>query len=792
MADEDDDFEDLFSFGVSTPGAPSAVSNDKNPYFAPGGGESASSGAAGPALPAGRVRTPRSAGGADDFDDIFGTPPITTAKHRNLSEEFHVHDEDTRDMLEWLDDDDTGKKGSDGSFQHIPAQHNISGDVDDSPSQDNEGAKVVDDDDFDFDQILSDADAAPIQKGAEIHNSKRSTNENEGELQVVSTGVGKRPEENANIKPGAFEYEDLTPLSLSKPPLPACIEKELSFDQWDDENDEMKGLQTSDEAVDVQEATETADRDDSVGASSTPKGGVVSGVAPRSTHNITFSSLADAIRSSSSTADDVRSFFSREIGFNNVCGDVEISKKDRAYLWTKVICGKTLEDIEGGSLADSYREWQKKGEVAREFEGYEHGAAIDSLLKEGCGASNQDDDYEAKKQALISLSYFQSRHKSSTSSPPCMDSLILPVALAILEAGIPPAAASVVLAHIEPSSMPLLRLEHDERYLAAKAESMDVYLLACYHLPMLVMHLDRHCPGWYWPRKNKNLVDDNSGATHVNKEVLGGSANVGAAKDEKAEGQSGEGQYSLKKKNDMDQNGLVPLSWFITNFAGECGAACMAHKNIFPLWDNTLTKGDHSWKYFLAVAVLDKQSDVLLMSRGEELRLELKKVFNFQKVWASSETDAADDGMTREWLSSAKSLMESTPSSVIELLRSSDDRAVACALKVRQAKIDEELQAQLAAEEIARKKETLEREKEAEKALTKARLTAYYRTHNPEKVDTIDQILKLFEGRTNVLNDKLKHKVREICICFISIRRHIDCILIYGDSTAQVSYQRRI
>ena len=755
MADDNDDFEDLFSFGVSTPGAPSAVSNDENSDISPGGSASASSGASGPALPDGRVRTPRSAGGADDFDDIFGTPPVTTAKHRNLSEEFHVHDEDTRDMLEWLDDDDTGKKGSDGSFQHIPAQHNILGDADDSPSQDNEGAKVVDDDDFDFDQILSDADAAPIRKGAVINNSKMSTNENEGELQVVPAGVGKPPEENVNTKPGASKFENPPPLTLSKRPLSASIEKELSFDQWDDENDEMKGLQTNDEAIDAQEA---ADRD-----ASAPKGGLVSGVAPHSTKNITFSSLADAIRSSSSTADDVRYFFSREIGFNNVCGDVGIGKEDRAYLWTKVICGKTLEDIEGGSLADSYREWQKKGEVAREYEGCEHGAAIDSLLKEGCGVSNQDDDYEAKKQALLSLSYFQSRNKSSTSSSPCMDSLILPVALAILEAGIPPAAASVVLSHIAPSSMPLLRLEHDERYLAAKAESMDVYLLACYHLPMLVMHLDRHCPGWYWPRKGKILVDDNSGATHVNKEVLGGSANVGAAKDEKTDGQSGEGQNSQKKKSDMDQHGLVPLSWFITNFAGECGASCMAHKNLFPLWDNTLTRGDHSWKYFLAVAVLDTQSDVLLMSRGEELRLELKKVLNFQEVRASSETDPADDEITREWLSSAKSLMESTPSSVIELLRSSDDRAVAFALKLRQAKIDEELQAQLAAVELARNKETLEREKQAEKALTKARLTAYYRTHNPEKVDTIDQILKLFEGRTNILNDKLKYKVREIC-----------------------------
>ena len=57
-----------------------------------------------------------------------------------------------------------------------------------------------------------------------------------------------------------------------------------------------------------------------------------------------------------------------------------------------------------------------------------------------------------------------------------------------------------------------------------------------------------------------------------------------------------------------------------------------------------------------------------------------------------------------------------------------------------------------------------ERDKEAEKALNKARLIAYYRQYNPEKVDTIDKILKLFDGRMGVLNEKLKKKVRVIIL----------------------------
>jgi hypothetical protein len=153
------------------------------------------------------------------------------------------------------------------------------------------------------------------------------------------------------------------------------------------------------------------------------------------------------------------------------------------------------------------------------------------------------------------------------------------------------------------------------------------------------------------------------------------------------------------------------------------------------------------------------------MLTGEELRKELEEVFHFNETPVDSfvgSSDGSGDHMVSEWLSMSKSLIECTPSSVIELLRSADDRAIANALKLRQIQMERELQAQADAHEAALKKERDERNAEEKKAEIKARLTAYYRTHNSEKLDTIDEILKLFDGRIEVLNDKLKNKVSRL------------------------------
>jgi hypothetical protein len=99
--------------------------------------------------------------------------------------------------------------------------------------------------------------------------------------------------------------------------------------------------------------------------------------------------------------------------------------------------------------------------------------------------------------------------------------------------------------------------------------------------------------------------------------------------------------------------------------------------------------------------------------------------------------------------------MDATPASVLEL----DDRAVASALAARQARADRQRRA---AAEAARERERAERDSEAGRVLNRARLCAFYRAYNPERIDTIDQILKLFDGRMGVLNEKQRNKVRGV------------------------------
>jgi len=180
----------------------------------------------------------------------------------------------------------------------------------------------------------------------------------------------------------------------------------------------------------------------------------------------------------------------------------------------------------------------------------------------------------------------------------------------------------------------------------------------------------------------------------------------------------------------------------------------------------------------------------------------LEKIVDFQDDAASSESfvgagdesSSSTDSTASEWLSSAKSLMEATPSSVIDLLRSADDRAVANALKVRQTKVDKELQAELDAQEAALRKEREERDKAADAAENKARLIAYYREVQPEKVETVDAILKMFDGRMGVLNEKLKKKVwiyYLFSICLIIFSSHNLTPLI-NHSMEKDSYQMKI
>jgi hypothetical protein len=278
--------------------------------------------------------------------------------------------------------------------------------------------------------------------------------------------------------------------------------------------------------------------------------------------------------------------------------------------------------------------------------------------------------------------------------------------------------------------IPLLALTQEERWEAAKSLHTQFYLLACYHLPLLVFHLDRYAPGWYWPKK---LGEDESEESVV------------------------------QKGRNLESHGVVPQSWLVSHLAGECGGTLMNPIWLLSLWDLILTSSNNSLRFFLSLAVLDKHSDALLMLTGPDLLEELRRIMEFKEgttpegfaIVAEEETSESEaDDWVQEWCDRARALWEETPRSVVSQLRTAEDEAVRKALFQRQKRMEEQLQARLEGEAKAyREAAEAEKERKSEEArlrLSRARLVAYYRTHNPEKEGNIDKIMEVYEGHLEV------------------------------------------
>ncbi|KAL3945601.1 MAG: hypothetical protein SGBAC_000341 [Bacillariaceae sp.] len=293
------------------------------------------------------------------------------------------------------------------------------------------------------------------------------------------------------------------------------------------------------------------------------------------------------------------------------------------------------------------------------------------------------------------------------------DPLLPPVAGVILSAGIPKVAASVMLSKIVPNFMPILGLTHKERVKAANVLHSQFYLLACYHLPCLAIHLDRYIPDWY------------KGAPV----------------------------------------GLVPQSWLVSHLAGECEGTFMNPRQLHCLWDLVLTSSNNSLRFFLSMALLQSHAEQLVLLTGDALSNETKKLFKFDETASSDgSTSESEDAVhwVHEWSNRALALWEATPICIVQQLKRLEDDAVNNALQQRQHEIEKRLQARLEAEAIAQQESVeLEREKKADEArlrLTRARLIAYYRQHNPEKEGNIEKLMDLYKGRYEVLDAKLKTK----------------------------------
>lgn len=303
------------------------------------------------------------------------------------------------------------------------------------------------------------------------------------------------------------------------------------------------------------------------------------------------------------------------------------------------------------------------------------------------------------------------------------DPLLPPVACAILSAGVPKAAAAVMISQIIPSYMPILALNNLERQQVGEILHRQFYLLASYHLPLLVWHLDRYMPEWY----------------------------------------------------KCPPSGKLPQSWLISHLAGEVdGGTMMNPRWLVCLWDLILTSSNNSLRFFLVLAILDNDAERLLLLTGEDLKEAFRRVVTFSSTSTNSTLDGfAIEGdeettseqasqLVHEWSDKAVALWEETPLSVIQKLKLLEDEAVSDALVGRQKAKEERMRLKLEADAKAQQ-EAIEAERErrsdeARTRLTRARLVAFYRQYNPGKENNIDKIMGTFEGRYDVLDAKLKLK----------------------------------
>jgi hypothetical protein len=434
-----------------------------------------------------------------------------------------------------------------------------------------------------------------------------------------------------------------------------------------------------------------------------------------------FKTLEEAVKSTKSTMPQIRKLMEQE--------HFQISESVRPHLWCRIVCNKTLEETLQSSVADSFQHWEQLQHAAPYPNHWIHQES-EWLANRIAVVSNGDPIECQKSLTSILFNHYNTNtgkrrkdhdNDDENGEAESMDPLLPPVACAILSAGVPKVAAAVMLHGIVPSFMPILALNIQERAQAALILHRQFYLVCIYHLPLLVLHLDRYLPDWYrW----------------------------------------------------QSPTGMLPQSWLISHLAGECGGGTfMNPKCLLSLWDIILASNNNSLRFFLVMAILEQHSDNLLLMTEDALRKEFLKIMAFQDnetqggfaIEAEDETTSEDAvKWVLEWSDRAQALWEETPSSVVRILKTLEDNAVVEALTKRQEEAEERLQRKLEAQAKAHQ-EAMETERdrksdEARLRLTRARLVAFYRTYNPGKETNIDKIMTTYEGRYEVLDAKLKQK----------------------------------
>lgn len=441
-----------------------------------------------------------------------------------------------------------------------------------------------------------------------------------------------------------------------------------------------------------------------------------------------FKSLTGALASSQATVGQIRHLAADHLE--------EITNVNRPDLFCRLLTGKSLQHTNTkSSLADAFYSWKiseaRKDEIAPAWMQLTCESLAERVAEslEKTHATHRDKE-DCRQDLLDVLQYhWRGLPKPATSTnddegdnggggDDKRDWFIPPVAATILGFSVPAPAASVLLSQVIGQHMPVLALQSTERWEAAKGLHQHLYWLACYHLPLLVFHLDRYWPGWCAPRVPQH--DDTS-------------ANEAAT----------------VQARHLEERGLVPPSWLVSLLAGDSSFLPVAWMG--QIWDWILTSPTRNVPFFLTLAVLEKASDDLIVLMGDELKRGHIKAFEFDESTEWLET----------WWDSAQALQSATPKSVLEQLEKAEDEAVQQAVTRRQEKAEAELAARLKAEQEAHQEEQERKAEEARRRLTRARLVVFYRKHAPDKEGNIDQILQKYADNLEVLDAKLFRKYGE-------------------------------
>jgi len=731
---------------------------------------------------------------AGNVNSLIGDTGVASglALERQGEDDFQELDEGTRDFLDWLDKPKTSTAEAPDSTEKDPE-------------------RSINDDDLDFVDIHMPDKVSEKENEGETNRSKETLiilGEEEEQTSANLPTIATMPKKDESTQ--IISLESLTPIASTDSdtaPAPHQFNSILTESHCSDVED-FNVISN----VTIEGGVGEIDEDFSEGESDIEDLFLTEDNEEEAVDDITFTNLSEAIRSTQSNV--------QKHIMPLLKSKAKVSIEDRPWLWTKAICGKVLSDVKSSSLADSFVSWDQSfslTDLEQSDNLWKFGVDdkfAKKLLKEvDCLAdrivtSKRENTEEAKNKSKRDLSslllfYYHSgnttsrnkmnegstdeemknseygdmeevidnttedkdctilkRDRSAEASKTSIEvvewnSLIGPIAATLLSSSVCAPVASVMLSTIIPVAMPLVSLTTAERLDAAKKIHSAFYLLVCYHLPMLVLHLDRYCPGWHWPKLNST--------------------------EQHAEEQDDITSSPTKKGRNLGAQGIIPMTWFTSQLAGECTAdGTRTTTELYPdqllhLWDILLSSNDHSLPFFLALRMLERNSYKLLMLRGEDLTTELTTVMCFQETTTAVESFMGYDETGSEdispldsnsvvdvWWDHAVSMRESTPVSVVCDLQKAEDNAVSLAFQLRHIKamnnmklrLEQEAEEHMAAIEEKR----CMREEEVQYEFYKARLQKFYKKHCPDRLDKVDSVLKVYEGRYQLLNDRLSKK----------------------------------